>query len=113
MEIVEPMLMEISMDGHSHVMTDTHDGSEDVGAKAQVSILTHIFESLPFLLHRVITATKAIYRNLRTLNLRSLSLCRTLHERTCYTNASTCSDTLQCCLIHMTSIHDDLDVLDG
>ena len=113
MEIVEPMLMEIRVDGHGHVMANTHDGTKNVGAKAQMGILAHIFESLPFLLHRIIATTKAIYRNLRTLYLRSLSLCRTLYERTCYTYASSSRDILQRCLVHTTSIHHNLDVLDG
>ena len=73
MEIVESMLMEIGMNSHSHIVADTHHGSESIGAQAHVGMLAHILEGLPLLLHGIVITAQAQHLNIGSLHLYSLT----------------------------------------
>ena len=107
------MLMEIGMDSHCHVVTDTHHSTESVGTQAQMSILTHILKALALLLHRIIGAAGAIDFNAFALNLTGLTLGGTFHKGADYTDAGTCRDEFQFLFANGSRVNDHLHVLDG
>ena len=111
-EIEEPMLVEIAVDGHSHVMANAEYGSKGVGAETQVGILAHIFEALPFLLHRIVTRAKTVDLYLFALDFGSLSSTLTLHQRAHNAQAGTGGDALEQVGIHQGGIDNYLYILD-
>ena len=106
------MLVEIAVDGHSHVMANAEYGSKGVGAETQVGILAHIFEALPFLLHRIVTRAKTVDLYLFALDFGSLSGTLTLHQRAHNAQASTGGDALEQVGIHQGGIDNYLYILD-
>ena len=80
MEIEESMIVEILMDGDSHIVAYAHHGSEGVGAQAQMGVLTHIFEALSLLLHGVVAAAKTVDLNLAALQFDCLSGTLAFHQ---------------------------------
>ena len=111
-EVEEAVLVEIGMDGHGHVVADAHDGTERIGAQAQVRILAHVFEALPFLLHRVVASAESEDGDAAALHLGSLSLGGTLHEDALHTDAGSCGDTLYCLLGEIALVAYNLYALD-
>ena len=95
------MLMEVSVDGHRHVMTDAHHGTEGIGTETEMSILTHILETLTLLLHWIITAAESVNLNAFALNLYALTGTLALYQSTYYADASTCSDLTELILIDL------------
>ena len=88
MKIKKAMFMEITMDGHRHVMTDTEHRTERIGTQTHVGMRTHIFHALSFLLHRIIRAACTQHLYFTGLDLHGLSRTYTLHQFTCNTQAS-------------------------
>ena len=113
MEIEEPLLMEVGMDGHSHIVAYTHHGTEGVGAQAQVCILAHVLKRLSLLLHGVVIAAGAVEFYLPTLYLRGLTGCGALHQHTVHTEARTCGNLFQHRLVDSRRVYNYLNVLDG
>ena len=107
------MLMEIGVDSHRHVVTDTHHGTEGIGTQTHVGVLTHHLETLALLLHRVVIATETVDLNSLCLNLRRLTGCGTLHQLTGGTDAGTSCHLFQNLFTHFSGIHHDLYVFDG
>ena len=113
MEIVETMLMEISMDSHRHIMTDTHYCTKGIGTQTHVRVLTHSLETLALLLHGVVVAAQAVNLKLCSLNLRRLTCALTLNQCTNGTNTGTCSDIFKQLLVELGWVDYYLYVLDG
>ena len=107
------MLMEIGVDGHGHVMTDTHHGTEGIGTQTHVGVLTHRLKRLSLLLHGVVVATESVDLDGLCLDLRRLSGSRRLDEFTRSTDAGTGSDLFQYLFTHLSRIDHHLYVLDG
>ena len=112
-EIVEAMLMEVGMNGHSHVMAYAHHGSEGVGAQTHVGMLTHILEGLPLLLHGISTVAETINDKFLGLDLTTLTGCRTLDKSSDNTDTTTCSNVLQQLVVKLCRVNDHLHILDG
>ena len=107
------MLMEIGVDGHRHIVTDAHDGSESIGAKTHVGILTHHLEALSFLLHRIGVVAETVYLQLRSLDLTTLSCTLTLNQYTFCTDTGSRGNILQELLVELCRVNDDLHILNG
>ena len=110
-EIVEAMLMEILVDGDGHIMTDTEDGTESVGAQTHVRVLAHVLKGLALLLHRIIGRAETVDLNLLSLNLNGLTFTLALHERSRSTDTCARGDALQHLGIELLRCHNDLNVL--
>ena len=74
-------------------------------------ILSHVFEALSLLLHRIIRWTKAVNLNLLTLYFDSLASTLALYQCADYTDTSTSCDAFQCIGIHRSRINDNLNVV--
>ena len=92
MEIEKAVLMEVTMDGHRHVMADTEHRTERVGTQTHVGMRTHILHALPFLLHRIIRTARTQHLYFTGSDLHGLSRTYTLHQFTCHTQARTGRD---------------------
>ena len=84
--------MEVTMDGHRHVMADTEHRTERVGTQTHVGMRTHILHALPFLLHRIIRTARTQHLYFTGSDLHGLSRTYTLHQFTCHTQARTGRD---------------------
>ena len=73
MEIEVTMLMEIGVNRHCHVVTDTHHSTKGVGTQTHVGILTHILKRLSLLLHRVVGRTFTKHLDVGCLHFHSLT----------------------------------------
>ena len=113
MEVEEAVLVEVGVDGHRHVVANAHHGTEGVGAKTHVGILTHHLERLALLLHGISVVAQTVDFQLRSLNLTSLSGTLTLDQRTLGTNAGTSGNLLQQLLVKLLRADHNLHVLDG
>ena len=69
MEVEIAVLVEVCVDGHSHIVAYTHNGTERIGAQTQVGVLSHVLKRLTLLLHRIVAATESVYLNALTLYL--------------------------------------------
>ena len=110
-EVEVAVLVEIGVDGHSHIVTYAHNGTEGIGAKTQVGILTHILKALTFLLHRIVVATQTIDFNAVALNLRCLSIALALYKSTNGAYASACGDLLEHISVKLCRVNNNLYVL--
>ena len=113
MEIEEAMLMEIGMDSHRHVMTDTHHGTKGIGTETHMSILTHHLKRLSLLLHGIGIVASTIEFQACCLYLTGLSGTLALHQGSHSTNAGTCGHLFQQFLIKLAWVYNHLHVLDG
>ena len=82
MEVEETMLVKVLVNGNGHVVAYAHNGSEGVGAQAEVCMLAHILEGLALLLHGIVAAAAAQELQLGALNLRVLALALAFHQLT-------------------------------
>ena len=113
MEIEETVLMEILVDGDSHIVADAHYGSEGVGAQAQMSMLAHVFKALALLLHGEVVAAESIDFNLAALKFNALSGSLALHQFAVDVDACTSCNLLEQVGIKLCWVNHHLDVLDG
>ena len=72
-EVVVAVLVEIGVDGHSHIMAYAHHGAKGMGAQPHVGMLAHILKALALLLHGVVAIACAEEGDAVGLNLCSLS----------------------------------------
>ena len=112
MEIEISMLVEISMDSHRHIVTDTHHGTKGIGTETHVSMLAHVFKSLAFLLHGIVASACSQDFYLLRLNLTCLTCSRTLHKFSFHAEACTCGDLLQHLFTEIGIIPHNLHILD-
>ena len=70
MEIVEAMFVEIGVDGHRHIVTDTHHSTKGIGTQTHMGVLTHSLERLSLFLHGIVVATETVDFKLGSLDLR-------------------------------------------
>ena len=76
MEIVEPVVVEILVDGESHGVADTQNGTEGVGAGTQVCDVTQELQRVTLLLQGVCLGIgRAVDLDLCGLNLYALTRC--------------------------------------
>ena len=113
MEVEEAVLVEVLVDGDCHVVADAHHGSEGVGAQTQMCVLAHVFETLPLLLHGIITAAKAIDLNLAALQFDTLSRSLALHKFAVDIYTRTGSYLLKQVGVKLGWVNHHLYVLDG
>ena len=95
------MLMEVSVDSHCHVMADTHHGTKGIGTETEVSILTHVFEALSLLLHRIVAAAETVNLDALALDLNTLSGTLAFYQRTYGADTSTSSNLTELILIDL------------
>ncbi len=93
------MLVEVGMDSHRHVMTNTHHGTKGVGTEAQVSILTHVLKALTLLLHRIIATAETVNFNAFALDFNTLSGTLTFNQSTYCTDAGASGNLTELILI--------------
>ena len=86
--------------------------TECVGAQTQMSELTHVFERLSLLLHRVVAAAESVHFDALALYLRCLTRTLALYERTYCADAGTGGDLLQHLGVELGGVYHDLYVLD-
>ena len=112
-EVEEAMLMEIGVDGHCHVMTDTHHSPKGIGTQTHVGILAHHLEALTLLLHRIGIVAEAIDLQGSSLDLTALSCTLALYECSNGADAGTSRDILQQLLVELSGVNHHLNVFDG
>ena len=113
MEVEESMLVEVSVDGHCHIVADAHHSSEGIGTQTHVSVLTHYLETLTLLLHGVVVAAQTVNLKLGSLDFAALTGTLTLNQHTLGADAGTCGDILQYLLVELSRINNNLHILDG
>ena len=114
MKIEVSVLVEVGMDGHSHVVTEAEHGTESVGARAQVCDGAQVFHTQSFLLQRVLFRVGcAVHQNAVGLNLAGLSGAHTLDERSFAADTRTRGHGLQLLFAEFSKVRHNLDVLDG
>ena len=95
-EIEEAALVEEGVDGHGHVVAQTHDRSEGVGAQTQVSNLAQELHAVPLLLQRIgVGVGLAIHHYLPGLHLDGLTAALALHQTALDADAGACGDAFQ------------------
>ena len=67
------MLMEVCVNGYSHIMTDTHNGTKGIGTHTQVSHLTQELHGMSLFLQRICIVGNAEHFNFTCLNLNCLT----------------------------------------
>ena len=110
-EVVEPVVMEVLVDGDSHIMPDAEHSTECIGTQTHMSELAHILEALALLLHRIIVRAETIDDNFLGLNLNGLTLALAFDESTLHTDTCTGGNTLQFLSIDGRRIDDHLQIL--
>ena len=95
------MLMEIGVDSHCHVVTDTHHCTKGIGTETEMSILTHILETLTLLLHWIITAAESVNLYAFALDLYALTGTLALYQGTYYADAGTSGNLAELILIDL------------
>ena len=112
-EIEEAALVEESVDGHSHVMAQTHDGAEGVGAQAQVAYLAQELHAVALLLEGIgVGVSLAVDDDAFGLHLDGLTASLALNELALHADAGTGGDALQF-LLELGGVGDDLDIMDN
>ncbi len=101
------------MDGHRHVVADTHYGTEGVGAQAEMSILAHVLEALTLLLHGVVAAAETVNLDAVTLNLYCLALALALYQGSDGTDAGTRCNLAQQILVDLRRVNYYLDIINS
>ena len=94
-------------------MTDANNGAESVGTQAQVTVLAHVLEALPLLLHGVVAAAKAVYLKGLALHLDRLAGTLTLYQHTGGADAGSGGDVLEHLGVKLGRVYHHLNVLDG
>ena len=113
MEVEEPVLVEVGVDGHSHVVADAHHGSEGIGAQAQMAVLAHILKGLALLLHGIVAAAEAVDLELLALDFYSLAGTLALYQCTHGADAGSGGNVLEHLGVKLGRVDYHLDVLDG
>ena len=113
MEIEESVLVEILVNGHGHVVANAEDCAKRVGAQTQMSVLAHILEGLPFLLHGIVCIASAEDFDRGGLNLHGLSCTLAFNQRSLYGKASARGDLLQHLIVKLIHVGHNLYVLNG
>ena len=112
-KIVEAVLMEIGVDGHGHVVANAHNGTEGVGAQAQMGVLAHGLERLALLLHGIGIVAETIDLEPGGLDLAGLTGALTLNQNALGTNAGAGCDVLEQLFVELRRVDDHLNVVDG
>ena len=112
MEIEESMLMEIGMDGHCHIVADTHHGTECIGAQTHMGMLTHVLECLALLLHGIVITAQTQHLNLLGLDLDSLTGADALDHGTLHAEAGTGGNLLHQLVAKLFKVSHNLNILD-
>ena len=110
MEIVEPVLMEILVNGDCHVVTDAEDTAEEVGTRTEVSLLAKELHRVTFLLEWILVGI-AVTEHLdgRCLNLARLVTTLACNELTSDLEAGTGLNALESSLVELFSICNNLN----
>ena len=94
-EIEETMLMEVLVDGNSHVVANAHHSTESIGTQTEVCILAHHLKRLAFLLHGISVIAETIDFQGLGLNLTALTSTLTLYQNTSGTDTYTSGNLLE------------------
>ena len=112
MEIEIAVLVEIGVDRHRHVMTDTEDCTKRVRTRTQMRDCAQELHRQTFLLQRIfLRISRAIYLEVRQLDLNSLTCTLALYQDTRRRDTRTGRHGFETLLIKFLQIHYDLDVL--
>ena len=113
-EVEEATIVEELVDGESHVVTHAEDGTEGVGARAEVSDGAQVFERVSFLLQRVFERVRlAIDGDVGGLDFDGLPFALALDEVADGTDAGTRGDALDERLVKAREVNDYLYGVDG
>ena len=109
-EVIEAMLVEVLVDGNSHVVTDAQDSTEQVGTWTQVSLLAEELHRVSLLLKWVLVGiTVTQYLNGSGLDLTLLVTALAGDELTGDLKTCTGSNTLQSSFVKLLDVGYDLD----
>ena len=112
-EVEEAAFVEEGVDGHGHVVAQTHDGAEGVGAQAQVAYLAQELHAVALLLQGVgVGVGLAIDDDVLGLHLDGLARALALDEVALHADAGTGGDALQL-ILELGRVGDDLDIVDN
>ena len=89
------MLMEVLVDGNSHVVAYAHHSTESIGTQTEVCILAHHLKRLAFLLHGISVIAETIDFQGLGLNLTALTSTLTLYQNTSGTDTCTSGNLLE------------------
>ena len=107
------MFVEVLVNGHGHVVAYAEHCAKSVGAKTHVGMLTHVFETLPLLLHGIVGAAGAKHFNVGGLHFYVLSGALALNQRALHTEAGTRGDEFEEFGIKLVGVGHYLHVVDG
>ena len=111
-EVEEAALVEEGVDGHGHVVAQTHDGAEGVGAQAQVAYLAQELHAVALLLEWVgVGVGLAIDDDAFGLHLDGLARALALYQLALHADAGAGGDALQL-LFELGGVGNDLYVVD-
>ncbi len=111
-EVEEAALVEEGVDGHGHVVAQTHDGAEGVGAQAQVAYLAQELHAVSLLLQWVgVGVGLAVDDDALGLHLDGLAASLALHQLALHADAGTGGDAAQL-FLELLWVCDDLDIVD-
>ena len=89
-EVKESVFVKVGMNSHGQVVSNTHHGTESIGTQTEMSVLTHIFETLSFFLHRVIVSAQSIDFNTFCLYFGTLFRAFALHQFPLHADTGSC-----------------------
>ncbi len=112
-EIEESSVVEELVNSNSHVVANAENCSKCVGTQTEVSKLTHVLETLSFLLHWIVVRACAKHFYFCCLYFTCLAFAWTFHKFTIHADASSCCDELEHLFIELFNIGNNLHILDG